>query len=100
MGIFFTGIKGTGMSALAQILADTGQDVRGSDIEKYVFTEDGLKQRGIQILPFDADNIHEGDTVIAGLAFGEDHPEVKRAREMKNVDLYWYNEYLGKLLHD
>ena len=38
MAIFFTGIKGTGMSALAQILADQGQNVRGSDIEKYVLS--------------------------------------------------------------
>lgn len=99
MSIFFTGIKGTGMSALAQILADQGLDVRGSDIEKYVFTEDGLKQRGIEILPFDAENIKAGDILIAGLAFSEDHPEIKRAKEL-GVDVYWYNEYLGKLLHD
>ena len=68
MAIFFTGIKGTGMSALAQILADQGQNVRGSDIEKYVFTEDGLRQRGIEILPFDPNNIQKGDILIAGLA--------------------------------
>lgn len=99
MAIFFTGIKGTGMSALAQILADQGQNVRGSDIEKYVFTEDGLRQRGIEILPFDPNNIQKGDILIAGLAFGEDHPEIKRAKEL-GVEVYWYNEYLGKLLHD
>lgn len=100
MNVFLTGIKGTGMSALAQILADQGQDVRGSDIEKYVFTQDGLLDRGIEILPFDADNIREGDTVIAGLAFGDDHPEIVRARNMDSVRLYRYNEYLGKLLED
>ncbi|WP_019892765.1 UDP-N-acetylmuramate--L-alanine ligase [Allobaculum stercoricanis] len=99
MAIFFTGIKGTGMSALAQILADQGQNVRGSDIEKYVFTEDGLRQRGIEILPFDPNNIQKGDILIAGLAFGEDHPEIKRAKDL-GVEVYWYNEYLGKLLHD
>lgn len=100
MNIFFTGIKGTGMAALAEILKDQGQNVRGSDIEKYVFTQDGLLARGIEILPFNADNIQPGDTVIAGLAFDESHPEIGRAAAMKDVELYWYNEYLGKLLED
>lgn len=31
----FTGIKGSGMSPLAQILHDEGHEVQGSDIEKY-----------------------------------------------------------------
>ena len=29
----FVGIKGTGMSALAQVLSDMGHQVQGSDIE-------------------------------------------------------------------
>ncbi len=100
MRVFFTGIKGTGMAALAEILHELGHDVRGSDITKYVFTEDGLKERGIEILPFDADNIQPGDTVIAGLAFSKDHPEIARALQMDDVKVYWYNEYLGRLLED
>lgn len=100
MRIFFTGIKGTGMSALAEILNDKGLPVIGSDIEKYVFTENGLRERGIEILPFNADNIQPGDTVIAGLAFSPDHPEIRKAMEMDDVQVYWYNEYLGKLLED
>lgn len=35
----FTGIKGSGMSPLAQILFDAGERVQGSDVEKYFFTE-------------------------------------------------------------
>lgn len=100
MRVFFTGIKGTGMAALAEILHELGHDVRGSDIEKYVFTEDGLKARGIEILPFDSNNIQPGDTVIVGLSFGKEHPEVAKALSMDDVKVYWYNEYLGKLLED
>lgn len=96
--VHFTGIKGTGMAALAEILYDQGYPVQGSDIEKYIFTEDGLRQRGISILPFDPANIHDGDTVIAGLAFDENHPEIKAALANPTVQVYWYNEYLGKLL--
>ena len=66
----FIGIKGTGMSALAQILHDSGQKVQGSDIEKFIFTQEGLEQKGIRIMPFDANNITEDVTVIAGNEIG------------------------------
>lgn len=94
----FTGIKGTGMAALAEILYDEGKDVQGSDIEKYIFTEDGLRKRNIPIFPFSPDNIHDGDIVIAGLSFNENFPEVQAAVRNPKVELYWYNEYLGELL--
>ncbi|PWZ94796.1 UDP-N-acetylmuramate--L-alanine ligase, partial [Staphylococcus pseudintermedius] len=64
----FVGIKGAGMSSLAQIIYDLGYEVQGSDIDQYVFTEIALKNKGIQILPFDADNIKEGLTIIQGNA--------------------------------
>ena len=35
----FTGIKGSGMSSLAQILFDAGEQVQGSDVDTYYFTE-------------------------------------------------------------
>lgn len=79
---YFVGIKGTGMSALALILNDKGCKVTGSDIEKYTFTQKGLEDAGIEILPFDENNIKEGMTVIAGNAFSNDHEEIKKAMEM------------------
>ena len=36
--IYFIGIKGTGMAALATMLYDLGYEVMGSDIEKHFFT--------------------------------------------------------------
>lgn len=62
----FVGIKGTGMSPLAQILHDNGYTVQGSDIEKFIFTQTALEKRNITVLPFSADNIKPGMTVIAG----------------------------------
>lgn len=73
---FFVGIKGTGMSALALILNDKGCNVLGSDIEKYTFTQRGLEQAGIKILPFDKDNIQANMTIVAGNAFSDDHEEI------------------------
>ncbi|UQS85261.1 UDP-N-acetylmuramate--L-alanine ligase [Apilactobacillus apisilvae] len=93
----FVGIKGTGMSAMARILRDRGCTVQGSDIEKYTFTQRGLEQAGIKVLPFDENNIHEGLIVIAGNSFNDDHPEIKKAREM-GLEVYRYHEFLGKMI--
>ena len=49
MAYHFIGIKGTGMAALACILYDEHKKVTGSDIEKYIFTEDDLRARNIPI---------------------------------------------------
>ncbi|WLV23817.1 UDP-N-acetylmuramate--L-alanine ligase [Aciduricibacillus chroicocephali] len=93
----FIGIKGTGMSALAQILHDSGETVQGSDIEKRFFTQEALEQKHIPIYPFSADNIKEGLTIIAGNAFPDDHIEIKKAKE-KNLTFYRYHEFLGEWL--
>ena len=79
---FFVGIKGTGMSSLALILHDKGCKVVGSDIDKYTFTQRGLEQAGIKILPFNADNIKPGMIIVAGNAFNDDQEEIAKAKEM------------------
>src|SRR5690625_4332257 len=93
----FIGIKGTGMSALAQILHDSGEEVQGSDVDKRFFTQEALESKGIPILPFKASNIKDEDTVIAGNAFAEEHIEVKEAKE-RGVTSYRYHEFLGEWL--
>ncbi|WP_283678282.1 UDP-N-acetylmuramate--L-alanine ligase [Lentilactobacillus sp. Marseille-Q4993] len=93
----FVGIKGTGMSAMALILSDRGLKVQGSDIEQYTFTQRGLEKAGIKVMPFDESNIHEGLTVIAGNSFNDDHPEIKKAREM-GLTVYRYHDFLGKMI--
>ncbi len=85
------------MSALALILHDKGFKVQGSDITQYTFTQRGLEQAGIKVLPFDAANITTGLTIIAGNSFDDDHPEIKKARDMK-LPVYRYHEFLGKLI--
>ena len=90
----FTGIKGSGMSSLAQILFDSGEQVQGSDVETYYFTEQPLRDRNITILPFNADNIQKGMTVIAGNAFPDEHPEIVRAKEL-GVEVIRYHKFLG-----
>ncbi|EKB53934.1 UDP-N-acetylmuramate--L-alanine ligase [Facklamia hominis] len=93
----FVGIKGSGMSALALILAGEGYRVQGSDIEKYFFTQQGLEEAQIPMMPFSADNIQPGLTIIAGNAFTDDHPELAKAREL-GLTIYRYHDFLGELI--
>ncbi|MBL7573445.1 UDP-N-acetylmuramate--L-alanine ligase [Staphylococcus saccharolyticus] len=93
----FVGIKGSGMSSLAQIMHDLGHEVQGSDIESYVFTEVALRNKGIEILPFDANNIKADMVVIQGNAFSDNHEEVIRAHELK-LEVIKYHDFLGHVI--
>ncbi|MGR9049038.1 UDP-N-acetylmuramate--L-alanine ligase [Halobacillus faecis] len=93
----FIGIKGTGMSSLAQILHDSGEKVQGSDVEKRFFTQEVLESKNIEILPFSKGNIQEGLTIIAGNAFSDDHEEIQEAKEL-GLPFYRYHEFLGEWL--
>ena len=90
----FVGIKGSGMSALAQVLHDMGLQVQGSDIEKHFFTQVALEEAGIKILPFDKNNITNEMTVIAGNAFPDTHEEIQQALEL-GVPVIRYHRFLG-----
>ena len=73
--IFFIGIKGAGMAALACMLKEIGEDVEGSDLEKHFFTEEQLHDLNIPIHPFGV-LPPNGSTVIIGNAFKDNHPDV------------------------
>lgn len=91
----FTGIKGTGMSALALVLAGSGYQVQGSDVEEKFFTQEGLEKANIKILPFNPDNIQPGMHIICGNAFKDDHPEIVRAKAL-NLPITRYHYFLGE----
>ena len=95
----FIGIKGSGMSSLAQIAYDMGNEVQGSDEETYFFTQEKLEQRNIPMYYYGAENIKEGYEVILGNAFNETHVEYRRAKEL-GLPTYTYSQFLGKLLSE
>lgn len=92
----FIGIKGTGMSALAQIMHDLGYEVEGSDKPDHFFTEDALLEKNIRILPFDEKNIKAGMIIVQGNAFNDHNPEVAKAKEL-DLKIYTYQEMVGRL---
>ncbi len=95
----FVGIKGTGMSALAQVLHDKNFHVQGSDYEKTFFTQLALEQAGIKILPFQKENIKPGMTIIAGNAFPDSHEEIQQALELE-LPIIRYPRFLGEFLQN
>lgn len=93
----FIGIKGAGMSSLAQIMHSLGYEVQGSDVDKHFFTEEGLKAMNINVFPFDRNNIKEDMVIVQGNSFNEDNnDEVKKALEL-NLKIYTYQEMIGRL---
>jgi UDP-N-acetylmuramate--alanine ligase len=92
----FIGIKGTGMSALAQIMHSLGYKVQGSDKKDHYFTEQGLIELGIPILEFDENNINKDMYIVQGNAFDDDNVEVKKALEL-GLKIYTYQDMVGKL---
>ena len=57
------------MSSLAQFLNDMGHEVDGSDKNVYIFTQDILKRKGINVLSFDEIDYDVYDFFIVGHDF-------------------------------
>jgi UDP-N-acetylmuramate--alanine ligase len=93
----FVGIKGSGMSPLAQVLHDMNYRVQGSDVEKYFFTQAALEERGISILPFSRENIKAPMTVIAGNAYSDRHEEIDEALKQE-ISVVRYHKFLGEFM--
>lgn len=92
----FIGIKGAGMSSLAIILKQLGNNVEGSDVDKHFFTEKGLIENNIKILVYNQDNITSDMIIIKGASITNDNPELVKAKEL-NLRIYEYNEMVGLL---
>ncbi len=96
---FFVGIKGTGMTALAEVISTLGAIVTGSDVEDIFYTDEVLERRGINwVIGFDAELLPEDtDIVVYSAAYSFDTtPQLKKAKEL-NMEMYSYPEMLGKL---
>ena len=100
MKYYCIGIKGTGMSTLAQILSDLGNDVSGYDDAKgHKFTQDGLEARNIPIY-YDGNHEISSDTIVTySVAFKEDHPEMQRVKSL-GLTIKKYNEIMGDVIDE
>jgi UDP-N-acetylmuramate--alanine ligase len=78
--IHFVGIGGSGMSGIAEVLANLGYQVTGSDLSENAATR-RLKGLGAKVsIGHDAKNVEGADAVVVSSAVRGDNPEVIAAR--------------------
>lgn len=78
--VHIVGVGGSGMSAIAEVLAGTGHTVSGSDLNHSVVV-DRLRERGIEVaVGHDAANVGEVDLVTHSTAIPATNPELVEAR--------------------
>jgi UDP-N-acetylmuramate--alanine ligase len=99
--VYFVGIKGTGMSALAELMQGRGIQVSGSDKPEQFYTDAILKKLSIPYFEsFDASHIgiepgKKPDLVIYSAAYNfETNVELAQAQKL-GVPLCKYSEALG-----
>jgi len=95
--IYFIGIKGTGVCALAELMFNSGLKCSGSDIPEKFYTDEILKELNIPYYEsFDAEHINKDiDVVIYSAAYSADsNPELFRAQEL-GIPMFKYTDALG-----
>jgi UDP-N-acetylmuramate--alanine ligase len=79
--IHFVGIGGSGMSGIAEVLANLGYQVSGSDLAENAATR-RLAALGVKVrIQHSKDNTNGADAVVVSTAVQPDNPEVVAARE-------------------
>src|SRR5580704_4031388 len=81
--IHFVGIGGIGMSGIAEVLANLGYTVRGSDISESANVK-RLADQGIKVaVGHDARNVEGAEVVVVSSAIRRDNPELVAARALR-----------------
>ena len=95
--IHFVGIGGAGMCGIAEVMANLGYTVTGSDVVPSTVTS-RLESLGIAIsTQHDASNVRDADVVVTSSAISDDNPEVVRAHEL-HKPVVPRAEMLGELM--
>jgi UDP-N-acetylmuramate--alanine ligase len=85
--VFFIGVAGTGMSAIAQYLSGIGKNTGGSDryfiLGEFNDTKDKLEKEGVHCFLQDGSGINaQTDLVVVSTAIEESVPEVQKAKSL------------------
>jgi len=96
--VYFVGIKGTGVCALAELMHNAGVKVSGSDTTEVFYTDAILKDLNIPYYE-NFDSAHVGanvDMVIHSAAYSADsNPELAQAQKL-NIPILKYTDALGE----
>ncbi len=97
--IHFIGIGGSGLSAIARLLKESGFEVTGSDRALSQFAVD-LQNEGIAIyIGHHPRNVGGADIVIRSSAIGDDNPEVEAAKRA-GIPVFKRSDFIGQLMSD
>lgn len=95
--VHFVGIGGSGMSGIAEVLANIGYEVTGSDLSQNTMT-DRLASLGAKVfIGHAALNIEGANVVVVSSAVSDDNPEVVAARE-QNIPVVPRAEMLAEIM--
>jgi UDP-N-acetylmuramate--alanine ligase len=95
--IHFVGVGGIGMSGIAELLANLGYEVSGSDTKRSDVT-DRLESLGVRVRRgHDAAHVGDADVVVVSSAIAGDNPEIAEARR-RNVPVIPRAEMLAELM--
>jgi UDP-N-acetylmuramate--alanine ligase len=94
--IHFIGIGGTGLSAIARVLLEQGQQVSGSDLYHSPLFESVKQAGGSVFLGHHAENIQGADLVIRSSAVPDNNPEVQAAMDA-GIPVLKRSDFLGRL---
>ncbi len=95
--VHFIGIGGTGLSAIARVLLESGYTVSGSD-QEYSPLAQAVESAGAQVyVGHQATHVNGADLVIRSSAVPADNPEVQRAVQ-KGIPVLKRADYLGSLM--
>ena len=93
----FIGIGGSGLSAIARLLKESGHDVTGSDQTLSPFAAD-LQHIGAQIfVGHHPRNVSGAEVVIRSSAIKDDNPEIEAAQRA-GIPVYKRADFLGQLM--
>ena len=95
--VHFVGIGGIGMSGIAELLANLGYVVSGSD-ERRSEQTDRLQAQGVKVsIGHAAENVADVDVVVVSSAIAQENPEVSAAR-WRHVPVIARAEMLAELM--
>lgn len=95
--VHFIGIGGSGLSAIARLLKESGYEVTGSDQSLSSFATD-LQNLGVQIyVGHHPRNVSGAEMVIRSSAIKDDNPEVQAAKQA-GIPVYKRADFLGRLM--
>ena len=97
--VHFIGIGGSGLSAIARLLVESGYVVSGSDRVLSPLAQD-LAAAGVRVdIGQKAENVAGADLVIRSSAVADDNPEVLAARQA-GIPVLKRSEYLGQWMEN